>query len=183
MAAAATQQSKGYGEDAESPRLSNTHLQVWRPSEKFNVALSLESLPDDRVAFARSQTPDVRIGVSEQPVLPQWVERVMDQVRDLSTLKPGWDTYQGAPVKARVLESALTILSGIMPPSAPAPELVPTASGGIDVEWQIESADLSIQIRPYKDPIAYFSSADVEWEVPLGLRLLEIRQILSSMKA
>jgi hypothetical protein len=181
MAAPATNRTGEHEDDRDSPRLSNKELQVWRPTDKFNVALSLGSAPDDRVAYARSEIHAIHVGVHDRPLLPEWVGAVLAQVRDLSSLKSNWDTHGAGPISTHVWMATLSTLSSVMPFEGKSPELVPTSSGGVDIEWQGPWGYLSIQVRPHKEAVAYYSGALDEWEEPLVGRLRKVRGILSSM--
>ncbi len=183
MAAPAVNRTGEDADDRKPPRLSNNELQVWRPTDKFNVALSLESVPDDRVAYARSESEAIQVGVRDRPALPEWVGAVLEQVRDLSTLQSNWDTHGAGPISTQVWMATLSSLSSVMPFEGPAPELVPTSSGGLDIEWQGTWGYLSIQVRPHKEPVAYYSNPHDEWEETLARRLRMVRSILSSMNS
>ena len=66
-------------------------------------------------------------------------------------MQENWDSYEASPIHESAILRAFNILSEIVNPSfsLPAPSVVPTAKGGIQLEWHRNGVDLEIEIYPY----------------------------------
>src|SRR5205823_8632941 len=56
-----------------------------------------------------------------------WLDLVLGELRELLTLAPGWDSYGGAALDAKVAASAIDILNVLAREQKPRPRLVPTS--------------------------------------------------------
>jgi hypothetical protein len=75
---------------------------------------------------------------------------------DLLALPEGWNSYGASRTKKDAGMFALEILKKIMRPRTPIPQVVPTAAGGIQLEWHVKGIDLEIDIlEPYKCELWY----------------------------
>lgn len=85
-----------------------------------------------------------------------WQVDVVRRLLKLRELPRGWDGY-GAP--ALSLDAAwftIELLGKIMRPRTPAPQVVPSSVGGIQIEWHEKDIDLEIHIAaPYRCELWY----------------------------
>ena len=61
-------------------------------------------------------------------------------------LSEGWDGYDAKRVAEEVALFALDLLDEILPDGAPAPSVVPTPGGGVQLEWHEEKWQLELEI-------------------------------------
>lgn len=67
----------------------------------------------------------------------------------LLSLQPDWDSYGALPVDPATLEFADGLLARTMRPGSPKPTVVPTPSGGVQLEWHRAGIDLEVEVvRP-----------------------------------
>ncbi len=118
---------------------------------------------------------------------PGWVDSTLKQLGSISGLGQGWDSY-GAPAITRSrIPQAYSLIQAIMDDRAPAPRLVPTPDGSIQIEWHscdvdlevllISDADLDVvfedlrgEVVPYEGVLSYNVAPLVEY-----VRLLAAR--------
>jgi hypothetical protein len=97
---------------------------------------------------------------------PAWLAPVVERCQELLRLRAGWNSYGAAPVDIGVVEAALRTLDRIMTASAPLPPLVPTSSGGVQVEWHTQGADFEVAFHPSGTiSAAYEDINGDEWEI------------------
>lgn len=79
--------------------------------------------------------------------LPSWVAPTVDALGRLLSMPPDWDSYGARQVDPTCVESAIDIALAIMHDRTPSPAVVPTSSGGIQLEWHMRGIDLEIEIQ------------------------------------
>ena len=79
-----------------------------------------------------------------------WYAPICSKLVLLMNLQQNWDSYGAPPVNEKSILRAFDILSGIVNPSfsLPYPSVVPTAKGGVQLEWHRNGVDLEIEIYP-----------------------------------
>ena len=90
----------------------------------------------------RPERPSVNGGGS----LPPWLQPTVDALKRLLELHEGWDSYGGRPVASAAATDALILLLETMEPETPAPVVVPTVRGGVQLEWHLAGLDLEIEV-------------------------------------
>ena len=107
------------------------------------------------------------------------VERSRAAIDELTELEPGWDSYDGLPVHARVAEHALRFLEAIGDATRIVPDIVPLSNGGLQLEWYVGAYELEVSISPECEVEAYFESkcdGRIE-EIPIDASL-DVSQIV-----
>jgi hypothetical protein len=101
---------------------------------------------------------------------PAWLRPTLDRLGELLQLPEGWNSYRARRVEPGSAAVALNLLGETMLPTTPAPSIVPTPSGGIQLEWHIHGIDLEVGITPSGGvTAAYEDEVDgSEWEDELG---------------
>src|SRR5205823_1875475 len=84
---------------------------------------------------AHALIPRCRLLVRPMSAEPAWVKPTVERLRHLLQLREDWDSYGAAPVDLRAARTALQLLAMIMRPDTPAPTVVPTVRGGLQLEW------------------------------------------------
>ena len=75
-----------------------------------------------------------------------WAEPTLRAVGGLFTLPTDWDSYGArAPDPACVL-AAWQMLTAVMRDDTPPPAVVPTARGGVQLEWHRNGVDLEVEV-------------------------------------
>ena len=107
----------------------------WQGS--FADSSTLSSLEVDEPAWAARE--------------PRWKSRVDQRLAELGKLQLGWDGYGAAPISWTVLNFAGSVLESVMTAHTPAPSIVPTHGGGLQLEWHIAGVDVELMIyRPFE---------------------------------
>lgn len=113
------------------------------------------------VSLARTATDDsdlVPESIEPYPRLrrylddPQekWQLEVQKALVELVEMPEGWDSYRAPAVKRDAGLFALEILHKVMSPRSPAPHVVPSSVGGVQLEWHEKDIDLEIHVSaPY----------------------------------
>jgi hypothetical protein len=71
--------------------------------------------------------------------LPPWQEQVVARLAELERLIPNWDGEGALPVSRRHANRANAFLARVMSPTSAAPEVVPLADGGVQLEWHLDN--------------------------------------------
>lgn len=78
---------------------------------------------------------------------PPWLLPALTSLSELGTLEDNWDSYGARSVSVNAVAGVIRLLALIMTDTMPAPTLVPTRSGGIQIEWHARGIDLEIQVE------------------------------------
>jgi hypothetical protein len=88
---------------------------------------------------------------------PRWQAETLARVTALLKMRAGWDSYRALPVRHDAAMFALTILENVMRSSTPSPSVIPSASGGLQLEWHVNDIDLEIHVlEPYKGEVWWY---------------------------
>lgn len=78
--------------------------------------------------------------------LPTIVKEILPRLIELSTLKPGWDSYGAHPVEPEAVTYLLNMLLAVKRKSLAVPQIVPMNSGGLQLEWDHEALHLEVAV-------------------------------------
>jgi hypothetical protein len=122
-----------------------------------------------RRAFA-TEEPTGGVAMSTVAAPEPWMQPVLDAFNVLLGLKPGWDSYGAPRVKPEAGQAAFDLLRDIMRARTPVPSIVPTADGGVQIEWHIKGVDLQIEVRSPTQITACFEhhASQDNWEKDLA---------------
>ncbi len=96
---------------------------------------------------------------------PTWVQEVTRQLELLFGLQPGWDGGHASTPSMNAIRAAIELLSLGLSPSSPAPALVPTPDGGLQLEWHLSRVEIEIYLDPSGQASGWGSSKQSgEWE-------------------
>lgn len=76
---------------------------------------------------------------------PDWLLPTVQAMGHLLTLQSGWDSYGAERIRPENVEAALRVLFSVMEEGTPAPSVVPTSSGGVQLEWHVSDVDLEVE--------------------------------------
>jgi hypothetical protein len=125
---------------------------------------------------------DIRTAATDEQ---HWQTQVMDALMRYAALPQGWDSYSGHPLRWDVGAFAMCVLSSVMRAGTPAPQIVPSPEGAIQIEWHEKGVDLELYIAaPYSCEVAYRNNttgADFTEELSNDFSLLSepIRELTS----
>jgi len=97
-----------------------------------------------------SAQPDVpafpRFAAHFQAPTVAWQAGALAKLIALSNMRENWDGYGAQQLRRDTAFFALDVLHGVMSPRTPIPQIVPSASGGVQLEWHTRDIDLEITI-------------------------------------
>lgn len=76
----------------------------------------------------------------------QRVRPVVESCLALLDLRPGWDSYGAKSLDLDLVESGLALIVALLKQPNPAPTVVPTSGGSIQLEWHLPGKDLEIEV-------------------------------------
>ncbi len=123
--------------------------------------------------------------VHSQPK-PRWIDPVQSRLESLARLQVDWDSYGAKPVESSRSAQAYDLLQHIMDDDTPAPILVPTSSGSIQIEWHTLGVELDVSLLSDTELDVCFEDLSGEKEPFDGVmsndvaRLRELTQLLAS---
>jgi hypothetical protein len=81
----------------------------------------------------------------------KWEGAVVQALVQLVKMPAGWDSYNAPPLRRDAGLFALEILQSVMRPRTPLPQVIPSAAGGVQLEWHENGVDLELHITaPYQ---------------------------------
>ena len=89
----------------------------------------------------------------EDSFSPNWHRDALGKILALIQFPENWDGYGSSPLRYDTGMFALQVLSSVMQPRTPMPEIVPSA-GGVQFEWHERGIDLEMHV-----------TAPYEWEI------------------
>jgi hypothetical protein len=119
----------------------------------MTAAVANDWYPDRVSSHERSgkvfQFPPAQRVTLSDPQL-EWVEPVINRLNEICGLQVGWDGYRGCPTRFDVARFSFNLLQSICTPDTPAPSIVPLSSGGLQIEWSTEEAEIELTVyAPY----------------------------------
>jgi hypothetical protein len=84
-----------------------------------------------------------------------WRPEVEARMQELIRLEEGWDGYRGRAVNFNSAVFAFRVLESACTPDMPAPEIVPGASGDLQLEWHFPTGEIEVHVRAPNDVHAW----------------------------
>ena len=106
----------------------------------------------DGVVSENTQTSSLVTGVftTKRVVLPDnespWLNQLMPQLNELTSLPNGWDGYEGRPVIFENARYAANIINRMYSAGLVAPSVVPGSDGTVQLEWHRNVFDVELHI-------------------------------------
>lgn len=101
--------------------------------------------------------------------VPDWVGVVEERLNRLQELTYNWDRQGALPNRYDVVVFATTFMQQILFDNTAAPQILPLASGGLQLEWHTKGIDLEIEIAApnevyiiFEDELAPETNFDTE---------------------
>jgi hypothetical protein len=114
---------------------------------------------------------------------PAWFFPTLNALAKVLALPSNWDSYGGRSTDFRAFSGALHTLDRVMGKDTTVPTVVPTAEGGIQLEWHTRGIDLEIEIPPTGPPYVSCQNRqdNTEWEGGLSTNLEQLRGVVSGL--
>jgi hypothetical protein len=93
--------------------------------------------------------------------MSSWAVDVEGRLNDLAGLPRGWDGYASRPVSFTCAQFTANLLEQIFVEGVPAPALVPTGEGGVQIEWHRNGYDVEILILGAYDVLGIRRKLDI----------------------
>lgn len=95
-----------------------------------------------------------------------WLSVVNERLKDLLNLDEGWDGDSAPPINGGDIERGWKLAKQIFDliPSVQTPMILPTANGGIVLEWTNNKDDLSIEFENGVQVFYDIHADDASWE-------------------
>lgn len=88
--------------------------------------------------------------------VPSWLPTTAQRLSTVMRLSDNWDS-QGAPaVTPALLEPVVNVLSASASDGTPAPQVVPTIYGGLQLEWHVNGINLEIEFESQTEVVVVF---------------------------
>lgn len=111
--------------------------------------------PDSAWSYGEFDVQSCTVDVSPWPYrgerelsVPAWAPRTLRALNRILQVQRATRSAQRTPLDPSVSVSALRVLALIMSDTTPAPAVVPTFDGGLQLEWHQGGTDLELSIEP-----------------------------------
>ncbi len=117
--------------------------------------------------------------------MPTWPASVQAKLTALLEFEGGWDSYKAPALKHDAAMFALVVLQNVMAPGTPEPSVVPSADGGVQLEWHTKGVDLEIHVLgPYLGEVWWCDhSTDNEHTAELGKDFSFLHEPINKLSA
>jgi len=137
---------------------------------------TLHEVADTSLAWPGAEAPPAMnqavgvTGMTSEPTQDPRVVAALSMLDRLGRLPPGWDGHAARPVAIGVLEAVGRFVRSGALDQAPAAELqlVPTAQGGLQLEWHTRDLDLVLECEP-SGAVSYYVSDELSGKEEEGL--------------
>lgn len=116
------------------------------------------------------------VSINKQAI-PEWLKKTNNLLLAIIALNNNWDSYGAKRISHRVAEAVSNLLYDIMQKNTPAPQVVPSASGSIQLEWHLKGIDLEIEVESFAISRVFFEDARNEepaWEGVIDVNLSKL---------
>ncbi|MBI2359038.1 MAG: hypothetical protein HYV04_09070 [Deltaproteobacteria bacterium] len=98
--------------------------------------------------FFQEATSGLTNTVAENPdeVAADWKITIESLIDELSNLQAGWDGFAAPQIDTEIASSAKALASRLAVPGSPAPSVVPTINGTVQLEWHTLRYDAEVEI-------------------------------------
>jgi hypothetical protein len=117
----------------------------------------------------------------------KWDDLLRDlrmSLNSLANLAEDWDSYGAPPINLDQLEQASDFLNRVMLPGTPAPSILPTPLGSVQIEWHTEGIDFEVQTTSDSTfELSYVDSVkEQEWDETLENDWSRITEVMRELR-
>lgn len=169
-----------------SPRRSLSQAGVGligsEPTLAESAALSAgETLPALFGEWTHESRPVITVKWGSRTTsVPDWFLDLAVQSFDLLRLPQNWDSYGAPRIEPAAVEDALSLLADLVQVDMPLPSIVPTAHGGVQVEWHSKEFDFEIELAKGQ-PAEYFTYERATGDSQEGMVLDEMDRVRAAI--
>jgi len=109
-----------------------------------------------------------------------WLPSTAARCRQLFSLPAGWDGYSARQVDADLLQGAWNFAKAAALSVSTPPAVIPTATGGVALEWHARGIDLEIELTP-TGVVVLLEDEEGEVEGPLREHASRVAAALSQL--
>jgi len=117
---------------------------------------------------------DAQIG---QDTKPAWISEITDHLNEFLHLPPNWDSFGATKIQLENIDTTIDVLLNFSTSKTPKPIVVPTNTGGVQIEWHERGIDLEVEIRnPLAIDVCFedqTKGVEQEYELRSDLHILE----------
>lgn len=88
--------------------------------------------------------------------MPRSLVQGAEEIIGLLRLPPGWNSYAAKPVGLQNAIAAVRLLAQVLEAESPAPIVVPTVRGGIQLEWHTKGINIEVYVDS-PEKISFFA--------------------------
>lgn len=103
-------------------------------------------LSRSRIGWGSSETPWITVRESSSTGRTLALKTFVQQLTELWRSQIDWDSYGALPLQQEAAINAVRFFCQVMYDRTPAPQVVPTNTGDIQLEWHIHGIDLEVEI-------------------------------------
>jgi len=105
------------------------------------------------------------LGVEVWAPRSAWIEAARVRLQELANLQPGWDGSRAPALAVTCLNDVARFVESSLIADLPVkPQIVPTAHGGLLLEWHTEEVDFIVESSPVEPPTFYYREARTDFE-------------------
>ncbi|HLY59996.1 MAG TPA: hypothetical protein VKV95_04450 [Terriglobia bacterium] len=97
---------------------------------------------------------------------PEFAESLRT-ISTLAKLPANWDSYGSPAVQTPAVQRAVEVLAACQALCPTAPRIVPVAGGGLQIEWDVKSRELEIEVLPNGSIEVLMVEGEMMIETPL----------------
>lgn len=133
--------------------------------------------------FTLRSSTDETINVVVEGEPPSWLMPTVNALQDLLRLPAGWNSYGAVPIEPRAVVATIELMASTMDTDTPAPHVVPTNRGGVQLEWHQPDVDLEIQVlAPGRFAVAFEDfRTGREWEGEVTSDMSRLRDFMTQL--
>ena len=112
-----------------------------------------------------------------------WFMPIRNSINELLSMPADWNSYGSSRVERGFAASAANLLQTVMDAQTPVPSIVPTAPGGIQIEWHIKGIDLEIEVESTSRINVLYEDhrTGVSWESEFTSDLQKLSQVVAML--
>ncbi|MDP2200825.1 MAG: hypothetical protein Q8K07_02310 [Methylicorpusculum sp.] len=132
-----------------------------------------------REQLEQTRSPVISIGKAS---IPKWLDQTTSKLYAILSLEDNWDSYGAKRISNRVADAATELLCNIMQANTPAPQVVPSANGSIQLEWHLAGVDLEIEVESANASKVFFEDSlneESAWEGEISFDLTKLVDYIS----
>jgi hypothetical protein len=95
-----------------------------------------------------------------------WYQPTLTALAALRSLQENWDGHGAARPQSTIANAVMSLLTRVMRDDTPAPSVVPTTYGGIQLEWHMRGLDIEVEFVSSQEIRGFFEDSRTgdSWE-------------------